>query len=181
MLKKSSILILGAILTYIVIITLLKFVFYPIKYKAEVETASANYSVDPYIIYSVIKQESNFNPMACSNKGASGLMQLLHTTAKEVAISINSIDEDSFDIYDPETNISIGVKYLSELIQRYDGNVYIAITAYNAGMGNVDKWFELPYSDYNSIDKVLEKIEYIETKKYVTNIMNHYNMYKKLY
>lgn len=108
-------------------------------------------------------------------------MQLLPATAKEVAISMNSIDESSFDIYDAETNIYIGVKYLSELIQRYDGNIYIAIAAYNAGMGNVDKWYEQPYSSYDTVDKIVEKIEYTETKTYVINITNYYNMYRKLY
>jgi len=181
MLKKGFIFVIGVILIYIMIMAMLKLVFYPTKYKNEVERAAENYSVDPYIIFSVIKQESNFKAHASSTKGASGLMQLLPATAKEVAISMNSIDESNFDIYDAETNIYIGVKYLSELIQRYDGNIYIAIAAYNAGMGNVDKWYEQPYSSYDTIDKVIEKIEYKETKTYVINIANYYNMYRKLY
>ena len=179
--KKIIKFIIAVILMYITVIALLKFVFYPTKYKADVERAAKNYSVDPYLVYSVIKQESNFRADVKSSKGAKGLMQLLPATAAEVAVSINSIDESEFDIYDPETNIYIGVKYLSELIQRYDGNIYIAIAAYNAGMGNVDKWYEEPYSTYDTIDKVVEKIKYKETKIYVTNIVNYYNMYKKLY
>lgn len=181
MLKKLLIFAFFVICMYIIVMAILRLVFYPIKYKEEVERAAENYSVDPYIIYSVIKQESNFKADASSNKGASGLMQLLPATAEEVAVSMNSIDEASFDIYDAETNIYIGVKYLSELIQRYDGNLYIAIAAYNAGMGNVDKWYEKPYSQYDTIDEVIEKIEYKETKTYVINIVNYYNMYKRLY
>lgn len=181
MLKKGLKLILGVILIYIIIILILKFVFYPTKYKNEVERAAKNYSVDPYLIYAVIKQESNFKADASSKKGASGLMQLMPATASEVAISMNNIDEAEYDIYDAETNIYIGVKYLSELILRYDGNIYIAIAAYNAGMGNVDKWYDMPYNEYDTIDKVIQKIEFNETRRYVINIVQFYSMYKKLY
>jgi len=181
MLKKLFIFAIGVIFLYIIVMAILRVVFYPTRYKEEVERAAENYSVDPYLIYSVIKQESKFKADASSAKGASGLMQLLPTTAQEVAVSINSIDETNFDIYDAETNIYIGVKYLSELIERYDGNIYIAIAAYNAGMGNADKWYAKPYKQYDTVEKVLNKVEYKETKKYVLNIATDYTMYRKLY
>ena len=181
MLKKGFIFVIGVILIYIMIMAMLKLVFYPTKYKNEVERAAENYSVDPYIIFSVIKQESNFKAHASSTKGASGLMQLLPATAKEVAISMNSIDESNFDIYDAETNIYIGVKYLSELIQRYDGNIYIAIAAYNAGMGNTKSWLEKEYEEYETFSDIYECVKYSETRNYLNSVIKNYNYYTVLY
>ena len=108
-------------------------------------------------------------------------MQIMPLTAREVAQDINSVNEDDFDLTDKETNINIGAAYLAYLIERYNGNIYIALAAYNAGLGNVDKWFDKDISSYDTYEKILDNIKFNETRKYVSNIIRYYNMYKKLY
>ena len=181
MVKKIAIICVIIVTLYFSIMLILKNVFYPKKYKEYVDKYSALYSVDPDLVYSVIKQESNFNDESMSSKGAEGLMQLMPTTAREVSQDINSVNENEFDLKDKETNVNIGVKYLSYLIERYNGNMYIALAAYNAGLGNVDKWFKEDILSYDSYEKILKNIKFNETKRYVSNVIKYYNMYKKLY
>lgn len=181
MVKKIAVVVLVVLALYLVILGILKNIFYPKKYEAYVEKYCKLYAVEPDLVYAIIKQESNFNEKAESFAGARGLMQVLPATAKEVAVELNGINEETLDLNDKETNIQIGIKYLSSLIKRYDGNIYIAITAYNAGLGNVDKWFKEEYETYDTYKKIIEKIEFEETRKYTTNVIKYYNMYKKIY
>ncbi len=164
-------------LVYLLIINLL----YPRKYKDIVEQAASIYNVDPNLIYAVIKQESNFNKDAVSSSDAKGLMQIMDPTSKQMARKIDTVDDKSYDIFDPYTNIHIGTKYLSYLIKYFDGNYYLAIIAYNAGMGRVDTWLEAEYNEYTDYTKLLENIEYSETKMYFEKVLNNYNLYTKLY
>ena len=149
---------------------------YPQEYKEYVEKYSEMYGVDEELIYAMIKEESNFNQDANSHKDAIGLMQLVQDTADEVGLELGIED---VDLRDPETNIQIGTKYLSDLIEKYDGNIKFAIVAYNAGFGNVDKWIreEIIKEDGSN----MEEVPFKETNMYLRKVLRTYELYKRLY
>ena len=175
-----AIIVLTFILIYLGYIFICKTYIYPSRYKKYVIEASAKYNVDPYIIFSIIKQESKFDKNACSKRNAKGLMQILDSTAEELSIDMAEIISTNLDLFDSKTNIYIGTKYFRTLIDRYDGNVHLAICAYNAGLGNVDKW-KLSNEIYNDSTVNISNIPFEETKEYLVNILNYYNKYVNLY
>ena len=154
-------------------------IIYPKTYKEIVETYSEQYNIEENLIFAVIKAESNFDEEAVSNKGAKGLMQLMEETAKDVA-NKSDIDIDTTkvgeELLKAENNIKIGTKYLSTLLGKYE-NEELALAAYNAGSGNVDKWIENGVIKSDGSD--IENIPYKETNTYVRKIMRDYKIYEK--
>ncbi len=126
--------------------------YYPIIIKH-----SKRYDVDPLLVKAVIMAESSFNPNAVSHVGAQGLMQLMPGTARYLGV------KDSFN---PEHNIQGGVKYIKKLLDRFGGNVQLALAAYNAGSQNVRKYGGIP--------------PYPETKKYIKKVRHLHSGYKKV-
>ncbi len=116
-----------------------------------VREASERHRMDPALVRAVIETESNWNPKAYSHKGAGGLMQLIPTTAQRYG---------AYDVFDPQQNIDAGVKYLRTLLERYNGNLDLALAAYNAGEGAVDRAHGVP--------------SYRETRSYVQRVQNAY-------
>ena len=113
---------------------------YKKEYSEYVSKYSQEYGVEEDLIYALIKAESNFDANAISNKNAKGLMQLMYSTAEEIA-NKSGIELTEENILDPDTNINIGTKYISNLLEKYNC-IEVALAAYNAGSGNVDKWIK---------------------------------------
>lgn len=120
-------------------------------YESIIKKAASQYGVPERLIESVIKHESSFNPNAVSSAGATGLMQLMPATAKFLGVS---------NAFDPEQNVMGGAKYLSQLMEKYDGNLSLTLAAYNAGPGNVSKYGGIP--------------PFKETQNYVKKVLNTY-------
>lgn len=150
---------------------------YKTEYSEYVEVYAKENGVDPLLIYAIIKAESNFDKDAVSNKGACGLMQLMDETAKEVAQNSIIEYETGKTLYNPEQNIALGIVYFKDL-QDYFKNDGLALAAYNAGIGNVDKWIKQGIIKEDGSD--LENIPYKETNMYVRKILRDYKIYKKL-
>lgn len=157
-------------------IFVLKKIYYK-GYEEYVEKYSKEYDVDQALIYAIIKAESNFREDSISNKEAKGLMQIMYPTAVDVAKVLN-IDIDEQKIMEPRLNIMIGTKYISMLINRYK-EVSIALAAYNAGSGNVDKWIAEGTIKQNGED--IENIPFRETNNYVRKILRDYKIYTQIY
>lgn len=169
------------ILTILVIISylILKKILYPLNHFEIVKQEASKNNLDPYLIMSIIKTESGFKKYATSKKEAKGLMQIMDSTASEIKSNIN--DNFSEDLYDENVNIALGCKYFSNLVNKYNGNYYLAICAYNAGMGNVDKWIEQGIIDNNLAEYKNVDLPFQETKKYLNKVIESYNIYIKLY
>lgn len=152
---------------------------YPIKYSEYVYKYSEEYGVDPLLIFAIIKAESNFNPNVVSSSQAIGLMQLMDTTAEELARKLDVSFTKKSSLYNPELNIRLGTKYFSDLLKEYNQNTLLALTAYNAGKGTLKRWME--QGTINEDGSNIENIPYKETNNYVRKIVRDYKIYQELY
>jgi peptidoglycan lytic transglycosylase len=113
---------------------------YPLEYEQIVNAHARNYHLDPALLSAVIYTESRFDPNVESEAGAVGLMQLLPETAKGIALRTGGTRFVAADLRDPEINVRYGSWYLDHLRGHYDGDLRLALAAYHAGQGNVDRW-----------------------------------------
>ena len=169
------------LITFLVIIVIVirKIIFnntYKMEYKEYVTESASSYGVEEALIYSIIKNESGFNEKATSVSNAQGLMQIMYSTAQEVSKK-NNIELNEEKILNPEINIKIGTIYISNLISKYK-NLELALAAYNAGSGNVDKW--ITQGIINDDASNIENIPYKETNLYVRKVIRDYKIYKKI-
>ena len=134
------------------------------------------YELEPHFVMAIIKAESNFIEDAHSGK-ASGLMQLTDETANWVADKLGK-DTKEINLNNPRDNIELGCYYIRYLINYYEGNVDVALAAYNGGMGNVDKWLE--NKKYSDDGKSLKDIPFKETREYVKKVNNETAVYEKM-
>jgi soluble lytic murein transglycosylase len=152
---------------------------YPLGYWEDVTEAAAARGLDPLLVVALIRQESLFDPEAVSPANAYGLMQLLPTTAREVAATTGAPAPDQEALSDPRTNIGLGATLLARLLDRHDGAVFKALAGYNAGDDAVAKW-EHRYGSRPS-DEFVELISYRETRHYVKAVLGNYRAYRQLY
>ena len=150
---------------------------YPLKYNDIVTREAANCQMDKYLIFAIMKAESNFDYLAQSHKEAKGLMQITDETAFWCAEKMGMEDFNIGKIREPEYNIKIGTWYIRYLMNVYDECLVDALAAYNAGIGNVNSWMR-----QDGITKLdIDQIPFEETRQYVQKVLRYYEKCKKLY
>ena len=142
---------------------------YPLEYAHIVRGHAKNHDLDPALLAAVIYAESRFDPNARSEAGAVGLMQLLPATARGIAARTGGTRFVVADLRDPEINVRYGSWYLDHLLDRY-GTTKLALAAYHAGQGNVDRWQREGLG-----------IAFPETRSYVTEVERVERVYEKAY
>lgn len=151
----------------------------PLRYSQIVEHYAQEYQLEPSLVYAVIFCESGFHAEAVSPANAKGLMQITEDTGIWVAGQIDDLDAEAIDLFDPDTNIQIGCKYLQWLLEKFGGNQETALAGYNAGHGKVAQWLE---DEEKSLDGItLDEIPYSETRKYVKKVELAQKLYQWIY
>ena len=151
---------------------------FPRPYWGEVKRYSGEYGLNPFLVASLIRQESEFNPNAISHAQAIGLMQLLPKVGKNLAKEVRLKHFDTSMLLDPGTNLQLGTRYLHSLLIKYNGQVEYALAAYNAGSERVDGWRNAKYRD---VYEFVESIPFTETRGYVQAIVRNRELYEELY
>ena len=130
----------------------------PIPYKDQIATAAKKYGVEPALLAALVKTESNFNPQAQSGVGARGLTQLMDATARGLGVT---------DAFDANQSLDAGAKFLGGLLKKFNGNESLALAAYNAGPGAVQKYGGIP--------------PYQETQRYVPKVLGYAAQFRRIW
>jgi soluble lytic murein transglycosylase len=151
---------------------------YPLQYEPILTAHADNYDLDPALLAAVIYSESKFDPTAVSTAGAIGLMQLLPDTAQGIADHTGGGNFTTADLYDPELNIRYGAYYLKRMQRKYSDHpqsLDLALAAYNAGQGNVDRWVEA------TAPGAPVRIPFRETRDYLERVHAAQRVYQQAY
>jgi soluble lytic murein transglycosylase len=149
---------------------------FPLEHVDAVRAAADRHGLDPALVAAVIYVESGFDPAVQSSSGAVGLMQVLPSTADEIAKRTDGYRFTQADLRTPRLNVLYGCYYLRRLLRRYDGSVVCALAAYNAGAGNVDEWRAA--SDGRLAPA---GIPFAETRAYVEKVLRARAIYRHVY
>ena len=152
---------------------------FPLPFWEDLKRDSLANQLDPYLVASLVRQESEFNPAAVSRANAMGLMQLLPHVGKNVAKEEKIRNFSSNELFVPTTNIRLGTRYFRHMVDHYHGQVEYALAAYNAGEDRVDDWRSS--GDFKDVEEFVESIPFTETREYVQAIMRNAVLYKLLY
>ena len=152
---------------------------FPRPYWQQLSTDAQNLGLDPYLVTSLIRQESEFNPGVVSHANACGLMQVVPATGKDLARQQGERHFSTNELLDPSENMRLGTMYLRQKIDHYGGQVEYALAAYNAGDVPVRQW--IASGDYKDIPEWVESIPYTETRDYVQSILRNREIYRAVY
>ncbi|HET7347264.1 MAG TPA: transglycosylase SLT domain-containing protein [Acidobacteriaceae bacterium] len=153
-------------------------ILFPQNYWSEIKADAQKNGLDPYMVASLIRQETEFNPTAISGKSAYGLMQLLPSVGRAMAKQEGLRHFRTDDLLNPSTNILLGTHYLRQTLDRFGGKPEYAFAAYNAGDDRVTDWQSI--GNYHGIDEFVESIPFTETREYVQAILRNEEMYRAL-
>ncbi len=154
-------------------------ILFPRPYWTDLQRQSLANALDPYLVASLIRQESEFNPGAVSSAKAYGLMQLLAQVGKGEAKAAHIKHFSTASLLVPNVNIQLGTHYFKEMVTQYHGQVEYALAAYNAGSNRVDDWLQSGH--YRDVPEFVESIPFTETREYVQAIVRNAKVYQRLY
>jgi len=153
-------------------------ILFPQPYWPAIKRYSTQYNLNPYMVASLIRQESEFNPGAVSYANAYGLMQLLPRVGSELARKEGIRHFRTRDLLDPETNIRLGCLYLRQMLDEFNNHPEFAFAAYNAGDNRVQDWQSA--GNFKDMDVFVESIPFTQTRNYVQSIVRNENIYRNL-
>ncbi len=153
-------------------------ILFPEAYWPQIKASAAANGLDPYMVASLIRQESEFNPGAVSNKSAYGLMQLLPSVGKSMAKAEGMKHFETSQLLDPNVNIQLGCRYLKQTMDKFGGQPEYVFAAYNAGDARVVDWRSA--AGEQSIDEFVESIPFTETRDYVQAILRNEDIYRSI-
>lgn len=153
-------------------------ILFPEPYWDTIKEESAKNNLDPYLVASLIRQESEFNPSVISYANAWGLMQLLPSVGRQLAREEGMTHFQTFQLLDPETNIKLGTRYLRQMLDHLGGVTEYALAAYNAGESRVTDWQSA--GPYQGMDEFVESIPFTQTREYVQAILRNVETYKSI-
>jgi len=154
-------------------------ILFPLNHWETIKTEAAKRNVDPYLLASIIRQESGFEPSTISNAGAVGLMQIMPAEAEQIATRAGIEGVTRETLFDPDVNIAVGAAEFAQKLETMQGKTIPAIAAYNAGETAVNAWLlKTPADD---IDLFVESIPYAETRLYVKTVTRNRNEYRRIY
>ena len=152
---------------------------FPRPFWPDLKRFSVANGLDPYLVASLIRQESEFNPAAVSRANAVGLMQLLPRTGKLVAHQVAMKRYNPSQLYTAPVNLELGTRYFRGMVDKFGGSFEQALAAYNAGSDRVEEW--MGQGKYRDAAEFVESIPFTETREYVQAIMRNASVYRQLY
>jgi soluble lytic murein transglycosylase len=152
---------------------------FPNAYRPEIEHWAKAYGVPPDLMQALMREESALDPQVISGAGAVGLTQLMPDTAARLAHRLGLPRPNARALEDPSLNIRLGTSYVADLLKRYQGNQAMAVAAYNAGEGMVNRW--RTERGKEPLDAFVEEIPVTETRGYVKRVLSSYATYRYLY
>jgi soluble lytic murein transglycosylase-like protein/TolA-binding protein len=153
--------------------------FFPMVYDGAVWAAADEHGIEDEVIYAVMRTESYFNPRATSVVNAMGLMQIMPHTGLNISRRLGDARFSRTRLYEPGTAVRYGAWYLAQLVQKFDGQLPLAIASYNGGPHNVITWLDRnPNLEW---DEFIESIEFAQTRDYVKKVLRYAAIYRELY
>jgi soluble lytic murein transglycosylase len=153
-------------------------ILFPEPWWSIIQAESAKNGLDPYLVASLIRQESEFDPTVVSYANAWGLMQLLPVNGRTLAREEGMSHFETYQLLDPATNLRLGIRYLRERMEKFGGVQEYALAAYNAGDNRVEDWQAA--GPYHGMDEFVESIPFTQTREYVEGILRNEETYRSI-
>lgn len=154
-------------------------ILYPLPYRALIEREARTKGIDPYFVAALIRQESSFNPEAVSGAGAVGLMQVMPATGRHLSRKRTSLAATIKRLKQPEVNVTLGTRFLADMLEAYGNRADVVLVAYNAGPTRASRWRKFP--EFKNKELFVERIPFGETRDYVKVVQLNAAIYRALY